>query len=247
MNEKMSAKDFKEKLKSGEIKVDQKGKLIAHESLFTEKEMTEAITDEEPELKESLEIVSGLKEDINKALAIFIKGNTPSSKNSQEIIQMPVKNAYVTTCCNAKAVKNDKQYYCPVCRKHHFVKTRPSLIANKIVRAYKRNTAKEWDKYGEVFKFIVRNQKPPYPVGFYFIRDSKRRFDYINAAQVVQDIMGTGIFTTTKVLISRPWIEDDDTRNIIPVFLGTHKDKENAGVIIKPLPDEYKQLLKSYL
>ena len=65
---------------------------------------------------------------------------------------------------------------------------------------------------------------PPYKVGLFFVRDSKRRFDYINACQIVADLM-----------VDEGWIEDDDSTNFVPVFLGFSVDKKNPGVFIVPL------------
>ena len=245
---KLTSKEFIDKLNSGDIKVGSGGKLSANESLFAEKEMAEIVTVEKKDLKENLEITSKLKEDVKNMTAIYIPGNVPSSKNNQQIIQIPVKNAYITPCCHVKMIKRESGgYFCPSCHKNTFFKTRPSIIAHKRVRLYKKNTFMLWKAQKEVFQFIIRNEKPPYVIGFYFIRDSARRYDYINAAQIVQDIIGTGIKNSSKMLISEPWIEDDDTSNIIPVFLGTHKNKDNAGVIIRPLPFAYKELLKELL
>lgn len=74
----------------------------------------------------------------------------------------------------------------------------------------------------EIAKFIEEQKlEKPYRVGFFFTRDSKRRFDYINVAQLPLDMMVTaGIF------------EDDDASNIIPVFQGYKVDAKNAGVTI---------------
>ena len=73
-------------------------------------------------------------------------------------------------------------------------------------------------------KEMIKGKEKPYKVGFYFIRDSKRKFDYINAAQLPLDLMQ-----------DYDWIEDDDSSNIIPVFLGYEVDKRNAGVRIEIL------------
>lgn len=61
----------------------------------------------------------------------------------------------------------------------------------------------------------------PYYVGLYFIRGSHHRFDYINAAQIVQDMM-----------VKHGWIEDDNADYFVPVFLGYRYDKKNPGVVI---------------
>ena len=89
---------------------------------------------------------------------------------------------------------------------------------------YKKNTAYDWQKKGTEFKKMLKGKEKPYRIGFYFIRDSKRKFDYINAAQLPLDLMQ-----------EFGWIDDDDTTNITPVFLGYEVDKENAGVRIEVL------------
>ena len=71
---------------------------------------------------------------------------------------------------------------------------------------------------------IVAKCNVNYKIGFYFIRDSKRKFDYINAAQLPLDLMQ-----------DYDWIDDDDANNVIPVFLGYEVDKKNPGVRIKIL------------
>ena len=55
------------------------------------------------------------------------------------------------------------------------------LINSKNVMSYKKNTADEWWQQGIKFREIIRDKEKPYRIGFYFIRDSKRKFDYINA------------------------------------------------------------------
>ena len=58
-------------------------------------------------------------------------------------------------------------------------------------------------------------------VSFQFIRGSKHKFDYINPAQTVQDLM-----------VKNNWIEDDNCEYIIPHFEPYKYDKENPGVYI---------------
>lgn len=98
------------------------------------------------------------------------------------------------------------------------------LINSETVMKYKKNTADEWWQQGIKFREMLKGKEKPYRIGFYFIRDSKRKFDYINAAQLPLDLMQ-----------DYDWIEDDDSKNVIPVFLGYEVDKSNAGVIIEVL------------
>ena len=69
----------------------------------------------------------------------------------------------------------------------------------------------------------------PIKMGFHFIRNSKRDFDFNNANQIIMDL-----------LVAHDVIEDDCMRIIVPFPLeinGTFYsvDKENPGVYIKIL------------
>ena len=64
----------------------------------------------------------------------------------------------------------------------------------------------------------------PVVVSFKFIRGSRHKFDYINPAQTVQDLM-----------VKNGWIEDDNANFLIPVFEKYSYDKKNPGVKIRLL------------
>lgn len=128
---------------------------------------------------------------------IFIKGNTPSSKNSKRII----------TITNKKTGKKTTR-----------------LINSEVTEKYIKNSKADWILNKNNFKKMIKDKEKPYKIELYFIRDSKRRFDYINAAQIVFDLMQ-----------SYDYIEDDDSQNIIPVFKGFEVDKSRAGVEIRVL------------
>ena len=113
---------------------------------------------------------------------------------------------------NVPSSKNSKQW------------TGKYLISSKTVRNYIKKHCDEWCKNTEKFKEMIKGKEKPYKVGFYFIRDSKRKFDYINAAQIVFDLMQ-----------HYGYIEDDDSTNIIPIFKGFEVDKAKAGVEIRVL------------
>lgn len=66
----------------------------------------------------------------------------------------------------------------------------------------------------------------PHKIGLFFIRDSKRKFDFINAAQIICDL-----------LTAHGVIQDDNMDNLIPMpvqVCGTWYtiDKEKPGCII---------------
>ena len=128
---------------------------------------------------------------------IFIAGNTPSSKNSKRII----------TITSKKTGKKTKR-----------------LINSEVTEKYIKSSKADWVLNKRNFLKMLVGKEKPYKIELYFIRDSKRKFDYINAAQIVFDLMQ-----------EYRYIEDDDSQNIIPVFKGFEVDKARAGVEIKVL------------
>jgi len=139
---------------------------------------------------------------------IFIAGNVPSLKNSKEIIQIPLPG----------------QNGIDRARK----KMRPMLVPSKTHKKYEAATAPIWRDKARDFLNMTRGHLRPLKVGFYFIRDSRRLFDYDNAHATCQDIM-----------VSRGWIEDDNCNQIMSIPLGYHVDKEACGVWITILPDDF--------
>lgn len=98
------------------------------------------------------------------------------------------------------------------------------LINSKQVMDYKKATAIFWTKSSKDFLEKTKDVKKPLKIGFYFIRDSKRKFDFVNLAQLPLDLMQ-----------EYGWIPDDCMTEVIPVFLGYKVDKEKAGVEISIL------------
>lgn len=123
---------------------------------------------------------------------IFIKGNTPSSKNSKQFVTL----------------KSGKTM----------------LLNSKTVQKYIKESKGDWLVNKNEFLKMLKGKEKPYKIELYFIRDSKRRFDYINAAQIIFDLMQ-----------EYGYIEDDDSSNVIPVFRGFEVDKVREGVEIRVL------------
>lgn len=96
------------------------------------------------------------------------------------------------------------------------------LINSKTVMRYIKETKKQYVLNCQVFKEMTVGLEYPIVVSFKFIRGSKHKFDYINPAQTVQDLM-----------VKNYWIEDDNMNYIIPHFEPYEYDKENPGVEIK--------------
>ena len=118
---------------------------------------------------------------------------------------------------NTPSSKNSKQFVT--------LKNGKKLLLNsKIVRKYIDKSEMDWRFNKTEFFKMLKGKNKPYKIELYFIRDSKRKFDYINAAQIVFDLMQ-----------HYGYIEDDDSQNIIPVFKGFEVDKARAGVEIEIL------------
>lgn len=77
------------------------------------------------------------------------------------------------------------------------------------------------------FEKSLEGKTPPYDVGFHFIRDSKRSFDFNNATQIIADLM-----------VAHKIIEDDNMDYFLPYPLKIDGkaytvNKERSGVYIK--------------
>lgn len=104
------------------------------------------------------------------------------------------------------------------------------LVSSKACQHYERDTKDYWKVMINEFlaMFFTKGQKSV-KVGMYFVRKSKHRFDYINACQIIADLMTTN-----------DWIEDDSAEFFTPVFLGFHHDTKNSGVYLVKLPNDLK-------
>ena len=118
---------------------------------------------------------------------------------------------------NTPSSKNSKQFVT--------LKNGKTLLINsKTVQKYLKESRADWLINKNEFLKMLKGKEKPYKVELFFIRDSKRRFDYINAAQIIFDLMQ-----------HYGYIEDDDSTNIIPIFKGFEVDKVRAGVEIEIL------------
>lgn len=96
------------------------------------------------------------------------------------------------------------------------------FITSKTVAKYRRLTYGTYTQMKESFRKEFDQLELPVYVSFKFIRGSRRKFDYVNPLQTVQDDME-----------KHDWIDDDNCDNIIPVLEEYEYNKENPGVIIK--------------
>ena len=118
---------------------------------------------------------------------------------------------------NTPSSKNSKQFVT--------LKSGKTLLINsKTVQKYIKESKTDWILNKRKFLKMLENKEKPYKIELYFVRDSRRRFDYINAAQIIFDLMQ-----------EYGYIEDDDSTNVIPIFKGFEVDKARTGVEIEVL------------
>jgi len=96
------------------------------------------------------------------------------------------------------------------------------LVSSKQTARYVKLTENQWIINRDLFLQMIEGKQKPYKIHLYFIRDSKREFDYNNVSQILFDLMQ-----------KYKWIEKDSAYHVIPVFDGFEVDKQKAGVIIK--------------
>lgn len=165
------------------------------------------------------DILTLLRIRFKEGKAIFLKGNIPSLKSSQEIMQM---NTGKSMCCNAEYIKNAvKDYTCTKCHNKCQLGKKPILRHSSRVQEYIDSNSQQYIDNRPLFLELIKDQQKPIYIGIYFIRESQHRWDFHNAIQLVADTMS-----------KHGLIPDDDVSNLIPVYLGSHHDKGHAGGIM---------------
>lgn len=100
-------------------------------------------------------------------------------------------------------------------------------IASKPTMRYYKLTEVIYPEKKQEFLKLLEGLTPPYKVGMHFVRDSRRRYDWVNPVQTIQDRM-----------VKFEWLEDDNVDFMFPFPYKkkgsyTTYDKENPGVYIK--------------
>ena len=107
---------------------------------------------------------------------------------------------------NVPSLKNGKRW------------TGKYLISSKLASKYLKEHKCEYIAYSHSIIEELRCKEKPYKISFKFVRGSRHRFDYINAAQLPLDIM-------TELNI----IDDDNADEVIPVFIPYEYNKEKLS------------------
>lgn len=139
---------------------------------------------------------------------IFINGNVPSLKNSKVKTQRGIFSS-----------KTVKKYLSSLGIQRY------SPSRKEVVGFVRREN--EFAKLIPLFEEKLKNCEPPFDIGFHFVRDSKRDFDFNNATQIIADLM-----------VAHNIIEDDNMKYFLPYPLKIDGkaysiDKQNPGVYIK--------------
>ena len=160
---------------------------------------------------------------------IFIPYNVPSSKNSKNPFLMGKGKNQRIVLTPSKTVKKYLQLI-------GVKKYRSSLSKKQVENGVQK--VEEYATRPNLFRESVGNYfkdiKYPAEIGFHFVRDTKRKFDFHNAVQIIADL-----------LVAHECIEDDDMTHFIPVAFSMSGcwfslDKEDPGVFIKILDNQSK-------
>ena len=95
------------------------------------------------------------------------------------------------------------------------------LIHSKTTMRYIKDSKGEYLEHTYPFKEFIKRFDTPYVIHFKFYRKSRRKFDYVNPLQTVQDLM-----------VKYQWLEDDSSDHLLPMFDTYEYNKEEPGVLI---------------
>lgn len=175
-------------------------------------------------------IYEKLRQMVKTGTAIFIPGNVPSSKNSKEI-----KLIYTgkSSCCNAVYNKipqkgGKSMFFCTKCKQICRPGQRNILAKSDIAMEYESTRMVFFQNAKSFFIEMSAKNKLPLMIGFFFIRDSKRNFDFNNATQILFDMM-----------VAQNCLIDDSMDYAVPIPLGYLTGKTMPGVFLTVIPSDF--------
>jgi hypothetical protein len=89
------------------------------------------------------------------------------------------------------------------------------------VQKYLKTSEQFYIDMQPLFKSFIQNKPKPLQIRFKFNRLTRHGFDYINALQIVQDLM-----------VKHKWIDDDNADEMKPIFDDYEYLPDNPGVLI---------------
>ncbi len=124
---------------------------------------------------------------------------------------------YIFIPGNVPSLKNSKQMF--INRKTG----KPFPSSSDYVKNYVKNSGVFYQSAQKQFIELTKHLKMPLNIEFQFVRKTKTRFDFINMAQIVCDMM-----------VKYNWIEDDSYIFLNPCFNSVVLfDKVNSGVYVR--------------
>lgn len=122
-------------------------------------------------------------------------------------------------------------------------RTESIIISSKATLAYKAKHSFQYKNEEARLAFRAHTEGKLSYVGFYFIRETHRTYDYNNMTQLICDM-----------LVEYDWLDDDNRSMLVPVILGEYVLEKpykkltsgtfttNSGVILTILKDEYQSV-----
>jgi len=124
---------------------------------------------------------------------------------------------YIFIPGNVPSLKNSKQIFVNRQTGKRFIASSDS------VKDYIKATSIFYESARKQFTELTKHLKTPLNIEFQFVRKTKTRFDFINMAQIVCDMM-----------VKYNWIEDDSYIFLNPCFNSEVLfDKINSGVYVR--------------
>lgn len=99
------------------------------------------------------------------------------------------------------------------------------IISSRLCREYEKFAGPLLQEQITTWEAMKEGKDYPLRIGFYYYRDSRRKWDICNINQVIADLMQDYLY-----------IPDDDSKHYIPVYLGEEVvKKDKSGVKFKIL------------
>lgn len=159
---------------------------------------------------------------IDTSRSIWLPKNVPSSKNNREIGYYFLNPA------------DNSNWFIKI--GEQFRKIRPTLRSSDRTEAYVKHIAPFLIENRRKFQELIKDLPKPYFIELHFVRDSRHKYDFINACQILADCFTGSYWKNDKQipLNGIRWLEDDDCDNVyfLPPCSQPHYslDKANPGV-----------------
>ena len=109
------------------------------------------------------------------------------------------------------------------------------MTDSKLVKEYVRSIKMDLIVQAPRFKVLTKNLPRPLTLKFRFVRDSKRKWDFLGPLETILDCISGLKYQKSDVPVKAiQWIADDDVHNVVPVLDPNWSvDPKNPGVEIE--------------